>query len=167
MADVVAAQGLVQVMRELLAHPDGDERGWLGTRLEVSRRLRTDPEFQERWRAHSAALAAATRARLERQAAAGAVRDDVPVPVLARYLDLVLEGLVSHLAQGLPVDELDAVLDLVEGAVRREEPRRTRRALDRGRPADREVEQLQRGRQHVVHRDVAQHAGVVPAGFVE
>ena len=126
MADVVAAQGLVQVMRELLAHPDGDERGWLGTRLEVSRRLRTDPEFQERWRAHSAALTATTRARLERQAAAGAVRDDVPVPVLARYLDLVLEGLVSHLAQGLPVDELDAVLDLVEGAVRREE-RATRR----------------------------------------
>jgi len=119
MADVVAAQGLVQVMRELLADPDGDERNWLGTRLEVSRRLRTDPEFQERWRAHSAALAAATRARLERQAAAGAVRDDVPVPVLARYLDLVLEGLVSHLAQGLPVDELDAVLDLVEAAVRR------------------------------------------------
>src|SRR6201747_643907 len=29
MADVVAAQGLVQVMRELLAHPDGDERSWL------------------------------------------------------------------------------------------------------------------------------------------
>jgi hypothetical protein len=123
MADVVAAQGLVQVMRELVADPDGDERSWLGTRLEVSRRLRTDPEFQERWRAHSAALVTATRARLERQAAAGAVRDDVPVPVLARYLDLVLEGLVSHLAQGLPVDELDAVLDLVEGAVRR--PART------------------------------------------
>jgi AcrR family transcriptional regulator len=117
MADVVAAQGLVQVMRELVAHPGG--RGWLGIRLEVSRRLRTEPEFAQRWRAHSAALTAATRARLERQAAAGAVRDDVPVAVLARYLELVLEGLVSHLAQGLPVDELDAVLDLVEGAVRR------------------------------------------------
>jgi hypothetical protein len=26
---------------------------------------------------------------------------------------------VSHLARGLPVDELDAVLDLVEDAVRR------------------------------------------------
>jgi AcrR family transcriptional regulator len=119
MADVVAEQGLVQVMRELVAEPDGDERSWLGTRLEVSRRLRTDPEFQERWRAHSAALATATLARLDRQAAVGAVRDDVPVPVLARYLDLVLEGLVSHLAQGLPVHELDAVLDLVESSVRR------------------------------------------------
>jgi TetR/AcrR family transcriptional regulator, transcriptional repressor of aconitase len=119
MADVVAEQGLVQVMRDLVAHPDGDARSWLGTRVEVSRRLRTDPEFRDRWQARSATLSAATRARLERQAAAGAVRDDVPVSVLAGYLDLVLEGLVSHLARGLPVDELDAVLDLVEDAVRR------------------------------------------------
>ena len=119
MADVVAEQGLVQVMRELVADPDGDARSWLGTRLEVSRRLRTEPEFRDRWRARSAALTAATRARLERQAAVGAVRDDVPVAVLAGYLDLVLEGLMSHLARGLPVDELESVLDLVEGAVRR------------------------------------------------
>ncbi|MET0189647.1 MAG: helix-turn-helix domain-containing protein [Pseudonocardia sediminis] len=150
MADVVAEQGLVQVMRELLdtaraaeggltdegpgdAGPgngragnggtpsDGaaaTDRSWLGTRLEVSRRLRTDPEFRGRWQAHSAALTAATRQRLERQAAAGALRDDVPVAVLAQYLELVLEGLVSHLAMGLPADDLDAVLDVVENGVR-------------------------------------------------
>jgi AcrR family transcriptional regulator len=117
MADVVAEQGLVQVMREMLADPD--DRSWLGTRLEVSRRLRTDPEFRGRWRAHSSALTTATRARLERQADAGALRDDVAVPVLAQYLELVLEGLVSHLAMGLPTDDLDGVLDVVEGAVRR------------------------------------------------
>jgi AcrR family transcriptional regulator len=119
MADVVARHGLVQVMRDLVAGAGGEDSAWLGTRLEVSRRLRTEPEFRERWRAHSAALTAATRARLERQARAGAVRDDVPVAVLARYLELVLEGLVSHLAQGLPLAELDSVLDLVETAVRR------------------------------------------------
>ncbi|MEQ3553559.1 helix-turn-helix domain-containing protein [Pseudonocardia nematodicida] len=127
MADVVAEQGLVQVMRDLLdsartpgSGPDGDagDRSWLGTRLEVSRRLRTDPEFRARWQAHSGALTAATRARLERQAAAGALRDDVPVPVLAQYLELVLEGLVSHLAMGLPAGDLDAVLDVVENGVR-------------------------------------------------
>ncbi|MCE3550027.1 TetR/AcrR family transcriptional regulator [Pseudonocardia sp. RS11V-5] len=136
MADVVAEQGLVQVMRNLLdgtradardhdgvaatgpaPDPDGD-LSWLGTRLEVSRRLRTDPDFRERWQAHSAELTAATRERLERQAAAGALRDDVPVPVLAQYLELVLEGLVSHLAMGLPADALDGVLDLVEQSVR-------------------------------------------------
>ena len=120
MADVVAAHGLVQVMRELLTGQDGpDDRSWLGTRLEVSRRLRTDPDFRNRWQAHSSALTAATRERLERQAAAGTLRDDIPVAVLAQYLELVLEGLVSHLAMGLPADDFDAVLDVVEGAVRR------------------------------------------------
>lgn len=121
MADVVAEHGLVQVMRNLLVSVgDGDDQpSWLGTRLEVSRRLRTDREFRHRWRAHSAALTVATRERLERQAAAGAVRDDVPVRVLAQYLELVMEGLVSHLAMGLPADDLGPVLDLVEGAVRR------------------------------------------------
>jgi TetR/AcrR family transcriptional regulator, transcriptional repressor of aconitase len=119
MADVVAEQGLVQVMRDLLADPAG-VRGWLGTRLEVSRRLRTDPEFRERWSAHSAALTEATRARLERQAKAGTLRDDVPVPVLAQYLELVMEGLVSHLAMGLPADDLGPVLDVVESSVRRQ-----------------------------------------------
>lgn len=123
MADVVAEQGLVQVMRDLLAtarKPDaGDESSWLGTRLEVSRRLRTDPDFRERWQAHSAELTAATRERLERQAANGTLRDDVPVAVVAQYLELVLEGLVSHLAMGLPADALDGVLDVVEQSVRR------------------------------------------------
>ena len=118
MADVVAEQGLVQVMRELLTDPAA-ERSWLGTRLEVSRRLRTDPLFRERWSAHSAELTLATRERLERQAQAGSLRDDVPVAVLAQYLELVLEGLISHLAMGLPADDLGPVLDVVEAAVRR------------------------------------------------
>jgi hypothetical protein len=39
--------------------------------------------------------------------------------VLARYLELVLEGLVSHLSMELPAEHLAGVLDLVEGAVRR------------------------------------------------
>ena len=103
---------------DLLADPDG-ERSWLGTRLEVSRRLRTDPAFRERFRAHSAALTRATRERLERQARVGALRDDVPVAVLAQYLELVLEGLISHLAMGLPADDLGPVLDVVESSVRR------------------------------------------------
>ena len=118
MADVVAEQGLVQVMRELVDDPSG-VRGWLGTRLEVSRRLRTEPEFRERWSAHSAALTRATRERLERQARTGTLRDDVPVAVLAQYLELVLEGLISHLAMGLPADDMGPVLGLVEAAVRR------------------------------------------------
>jgi TetR/AcrR family transcriptional regulator, transcriptional repressor of aconitase len=123
MADLVAAQGLVQVMRELVSAPESLDTSWTATFLEVARRARTDPGFRTRWRAHAETLTAATEQRLARQAAAGTLRDDVPVPVLARYLELVLEGLVSQLAMGLPADDLagglDVVLDVVEGAVRK------------------------------------------------
>ncbi|WP_440902564.1 helix-turn-helix domain-containing protein, partial [Actinosynnema sp.] len=96
MADVVAEQGLVQVMGELLAtprHDDGEQHpaDWLGTRLEVSRRLRTDPEFRGRWAERSSQLTDATRQRLLRQREAGNLRDDVDVAVLTSFLELVLE----------------------------------------------------------------------------
>jgi hypothetical protein len=52
MVATVAEHGLVQVMRDLRARADSsDETGWLGTQLEVSRRLRTDPDFAKRWAA--------------------------------------------------------------------------------------------------------------------
>jgi TetR/AcrR family transcriptional regulator, transcriptional repressor of aconitase len=124
MADVVAEQGLVQVMRNLLERPrDGDTHtpgaDWLGTRLEVSRRLRTDVDFRQRWAQRSEQLTAATKARLQWQRDAGNLRDDIDIDVLTAYLELVLEGLVSHLAMGLPADDLGPVLDLVEESVRR------------------------------------------------
>ncbi|WP_116048125.1 TetR/AcrR family transcriptional regulator [Amycolatopsis palatopharyngis] len=123
MADVVAEQGLVQVMRDLLANGSEHPADWLGTRLEVSRRLRTDPEFRARWAERSEQLTTATRRRLQRQREAGNLRDDVDVQVLTAFLELVLEGLVSHLAMGLPADNLGPVLDLVEETVRRHRAR--------------------------------------------
>jgi AcrR family transcriptional regulator len=123
MADVVAEQGLVQVMRDLLSEGSEHPADWLGTRLEVSRRLRTDPEFRARWAERSEQLTTATRQRLARQREVGKLRDDVSVEVLTAYLELVLEGLVSHLAMGLPADDLEPVLDLVEESVRRHRSR--------------------------------------------
>ena len=61
MAEVVSEHGLVQVMRDLLAGKNGQNPAdWLGTRLEVSRRLRTDPEFRGRWAERSKVLTDAT-----------------------------------------------------------------------------------------------------------
>lgn len=116
MAETVAAHGLVQVMRELIARPDD---GWLGTQLEISRRVRTDPRFRQEWAQRSAAVSIATRDRLQRQLEAGNLRADIDIEVLASYLELVLEGLVTHLAAGLPADRFSSVLDLVESSVRR------------------------------------------------
>ncbi|MBF6416006.1 TetR/AcrR family transcriptional regulator [Nocardia cyriacigeorgica] len=119
MADVAANQGIVQVMRDMLANPQ--QFNWLGTRLEIARRLRTDPEFRAGWTQRSAELTAATLARLERRKAAGALRDDVPTDVLLGYLDLVLDGLIARIASGHTNENLSAVLDLVEASVRRRE----------------------------------------------
>jgi AcrR family transcriptional regulator len=126
MVATVAEHGLVQVMRNLLARSDADPdsaagtdtAGWLGSQLEVSRRLRTDSDFASRWSAPSAALATATRERLRRQRDAGVLRADVPIETLAQFLELAYDGLVLHLAMGRPAQNLDRVLDLVESAVR-------------------------------------------------
>ncbi len=120
MVETVARDGLVQVMRDLLAKAASTETaGWLGTQLEVSRRLRTDPEFAKRWEERSEAITAATRERLARQREAGVLREDIPLPVLARFLELAYDGLVLYLATGRPTDQLGQVLDLIESAVRR------------------------------------------------
>jgi hypothetical protein len=84
--------------------------------------VRTDPEFAARWAERQQAVATATEERLLRQREAGILRDDVPIPILADFLRLVLDGLVSSRATGMPVDHLDGVLDLVEDAVRKRTP---------------------------------------------
>ncbi len=122
MVATVAEHGLVQVMRDLVRRQDADTAGWLGSQLEVSRRLRTDPDFASRWSAPSDALAAATRERLRRQRDAGVLRSDVPIDTLAQFLELAYDGLVLHLAIGRPAGDLEPVLDLVEAAVRRQTP---------------------------------------------
>ena len=43
MADIATREGLIQVMREMLAAPE--QFDWLATRLEIARKLRNDPAF--------------------------------------------------------------------------------------------------------------------------
>lgn len=117
MADVAAEQGLVQVMRDMIAQPE--QFDWLATRVEITRRLRTDAEFAKAWSQRGAELTQATASRLEQQKSAGRLRDDVPDKVLLEYLDLVLDGLITRLASGQDTDRLGQVLDLVEESVRK------------------------------------------------
>jgi len=115
MLDTVAEHGLVQVMREMVAAPDA---GRLGTQLEIARRLRTDPAFRVAWAPRLDELWQAVRERLARQREAGTLRNDVDIEAVAGYLELVMEGLVAHLAAAQPADRLDGVLDMVEQSVR-------------------------------------------------
>lgn len=70
MADVAAREGLIQVMRDLLAAPD--QFDWLVTRQEIARKLRNDPAFHQGWAERSAELSAATTERLRKQKQADA-----------------------------------------------------------------------------------------------
>lgn len=115
-AEVVAQEGLVQVMRDMLNHPERHD--WLSTRLEITRMLRTDPAFRAQWQQHQAVLDEAVTQRLRSNAAADRMRSDVPVPVLHRYLETMMEGFIALLASGGSTEDLDEVLDLVEETVR-------------------------------------------------
>ncbi len=118
MADIATREGLIQVMREMLAAPE--QFDWLATRLEIARKLRNDPAFSRGWAERSAELSAATAERLRRQKQAGRLRGDVSDEVLRTYLELVLDGLVARLASGDDPEKLSAVLDLVEKSVRQQ-----------------------------------------------
>ncbi|AEX46491.1 TetR/AcrR family transcriptional regulator [Corynebacterium diphtheriae] len=120
MAEVVAENGLVEVMRDMLAHPERHD--WLATRLEITKMLRTDPSFRNRWIEHQRVLDDAVLERLQRNAHLGRMRDDVPIDVLHTYLETVLDGFISRLASGGDSDNLERVLDLVEESVRSSQP---------------------------------------------
>ncbi|MBZ8177810.1 TetR family transcriptional regulator [Corynebacterium poyangense] len=115
-AEVVAKEGLVQVMRDMLNHPERYD--WLSTRLEITRLLRTDPAFKARWQEHQAVLDKAVTQRLQQNAAADRMRSDVPMSVLHTFLETVMEGFITLLASGGSTQGLEKVLDLVEETVR-------------------------------------------------
>ncbi|HZK32442.1 MAG TPA: helix-turn-helix domain-containing protein [Corynebacterium sp.] len=116
-AEVVAESGLVEVMRDMIRHPERHD--WLATRLEISRKLRTEPDFRARWKQHQHTLDRAIRERLERNAEEDRLRDDVDLSVIQLFLETVMDGLIKRLASGETTAQLEAVLDLTEDAVRK------------------------------------------------
>ncbi|QNH96008.1 TetR/AcrR family transcriptional regulator [Corynebacterium anserum] len=115
-ADLVAREGLVEVMRDMLTHPERHE--WLATRLEITKLLRTDPVFRARWMEHQEVLDTAVRQRLERLAEDGRMRDDVDPSVIHLFLETLMDGFITRLASGGSTEGLDRVLDLAESTVR-------------------------------------------------
>ena len=114
-AEVVANNGLVEVMSEMLRHPERHD--WLATRLEVTSMLRTDPSFATRWREEQQVLDKAVRARLESNAEQGRLRDDISIDALVTYLETFMDGFINRLALG-DTENLEKVLDVVEQSIR-------------------------------------------------
>ena len=114
-AEVVAQNGLVEVMREMLQHPERHD--WLAPRLEITSLLRTDPSFAARWKENQSDRDEAVRARLASNADKGRLRDDVEIDTLAIYLEVFMDGFINRLALG-DTAELENVLDLVEQSIR-------------------------------------------------
>ncbi|WP_293770757.1 TetR/AcrR family transcriptional regulator [uncultured Corynebacterium sp.] len=115
-AEVVANNGLVEVMTEMLKHPERHD--WLATRLEIISLLRTDESFRARWKDQQSVLDDAVRARLEANAREGRLRDDVDVDTLVTYLQTFMDGFIHHLLLG-DSQGLDKVLEVVEMSIRR------------------------------------------------
>ena len=118
MADVASREGLIQVMRDMLAAPD--QFDWLATRLEIARKLRNDPEFHQGWTDRSAELAGGTTERLRRQKQAGRLRDDVPSDVLQPTSTWSWTAWWPGWHRAKTRTRLSAVLDLVEASVRQQ-----------------------------------------------
>lgn len=119
-ADLVAREGLVEVMRDMLAHPERHD--WLATRLEITKMLRTDPSFRARWLEHQEVLDQAVRERLRHLADIGRMRDDVDPSVIHAFLETLMDGFITRLASGGSTEGLESVLDLAEQTVRSGSP---------------------------------------------
>ncbi len=120
-----ADEGLSAVVRALVE----EDPDWLGTNLELVRRMRADESFRERWKQRAPEAEERIKARLEAARDAGELRDDLPLDSIGAFIGLVMDGLALRLAAGFPAPKAETVLELLESAIggraRTRTPRRT------------------------------------------
>jgi AcrR family transcriptional regulator len=102
---------------------------WLGVYLEVTRRIRTDPEFRRRHEERTEQeLAPLLLEHVRAEQEGGVLRDDYPPERVAAFVSLVANGVVLQMAYGERIRNVDALIDFVRAAVA---PRATGRARRR------------------------------------
>ncbi len=112
---LLADEGFASLVRALTS----EERDWLAVYVEFGRRLRSDDAFRERWKElGSADVRGRFLARLDEGMAAGELRTDLTREQLSRFMGLVVDGLVLQLGAGFEPPDTDAVVRLVEDALR-------------------------------------------------
>lgn len=111
-------RGWEAALREVME----EDPDWLGVYLEMTRKIRTDPEFARRHaeledEGHVSALIEHVRGQQER----GELRGDYPPERVAGFISLVANGVVLQMGFGERIRDVDALVDFVRTSV--EQPR--------------------------------------------
>jgi len=112
--DLWLERGFEGVVRHIVE----DDPEWIGAYLDVSRMLRTDPELRDRWRALNPEGQTALEAHYRRLQESGAIRDDVSLDTLGRFLGIIFDGIAVQQAARFssPID-VEGTLELLRSAV--------------------------------------------------
>lgn len=95
-----------------------EDPDWLGVYLEMTRKIRTDPEFARRHEARTEEeLAPLLVEHVRGEQERGELRDDFPPERVAGFVNLVANGVVLQMGFGERIRDVDALIDFVRTAV--------------------------------------------------
>jgi len=107
-------KGWEATLRELMQ----EDPDWIGVYLEMSQKIRTDPEFRRRHEERTQAeLAPPLVEHVMAEQERGALRDDRPAEQVAGFIGLVANGVAVQLGSGEPIRNVDALMEFVRSAV--------------------------------------------------
>jgi AcrR family transcriptional regulator len=116
-------KGWMETLREITT----EDPDWLGVYLEMTRRVRTDPDFAKRMEERQdAELRPVLIQHIEAEQRSGALRNDLPAEKVGGFISLVANGVAFQAATGTPIRDFDALVELVRSAVTSEAGRNTR-----------------------------------------
>ena len=109
-----AEEGLEAILDALLR----DDPDWLAVYLEFGRRLRTDADLRERWKAMSPDDARErTRGWIEAAQTEGRMRSDVSAREIGQFLGVILDGIAVQRALGFDAPEPELLHRLTRDAL--------------------------------------------------
>jgi len=107
-------KGWEATMREVV----NEDPDWIGVYLEMSRKIRTDPEFR---RLHEERtqneLAPRLVEHVREEQRLGLLRDDRPAEKVAGFISLVVNGVATQMGSGEPIRDVDMLIEFVRSAV--------------------------------------------------
>ena len=116
-AEREAARWEAGSLADVLAGLTDEDPDWATVVIEQSRRRRTDPSFQARWRGRTDLVRDALLALVGRERAAGRVARSVPDEVAARFISVVGDGLLLQRAILGEVPHAEEIVTLAAAAL--------------------------------------------------